>query len=96
MVKEPTRDWGGDQREGRGCRRRVVLVAAQVSSQRSLQTALRSASRGLTLARSQCMPAPLRRASTTSLFALSTTPLPMGHPFAWKVGYCSWASRLSS
>ena len=38
----------------------------------------RSANMGSTCALAQCIPEPLSRASTTSLLALSTAPLPMG------------------
>src|SRR5439155_63519 len=50
-------------------------ICAHAAAQRSLQTAARMATSGLTLARAQCMPLPLSRASTTSLLALSTMPL---------------------
>jgi len=43
-------------------------------------TAFRNARSGLTLNRLQCMPAPFSRASTTTLLALSTMPLPIGQP----------------
>src|SRR5262249_37943703 len=44
--------------------------------------------------RCQCMPAPLRRASTTSLLALSTMPEPRGQPSRRNCGYCIKGSRL--
>src|SRR5262249_55864895 len=69
-------------------RRTWAALCCQASAQRSLQTAFRNVSSGLTLARLQCMPAPFRRASTTTLLALSTIPLPIGQPAACKVGYC--------
>jgi hypothetical protein len=65
------------------CSQRCSCPVCQVSSQRSLQTPLRKASMELTLVGSQCIPAPLRRASTTSLFALSTEPDPIGQP-CWR------------
>lgn len=58
------------------------ILCCQVSLQRSLHTALRKMSRGLTFSRFQCIPAPLSRASTTSLLAFSTSPEPMGQPAA--------------
>ena len=76
-----------------------MAVCFHACSQRSLQAALRQTSRGLTVGRAQGMaqgmPAPLRRASTTSVLALSTLPLPLGQPAAVKVGYCMSATRLS-
>ena len=59
-----------------------VRICERASAQRSLHRALRRVSIGLTLSRAQCMPAPFSRASTTTLFPLSTAPLPMGHPCA--------------
>lgn len=59
-----------------------LILPCQVSSQPSLHTALRSSNMGLTFFRSQCIPAPLSRASTTSLLALSTMPDPIGQPAA--------------
>ena len=56
----------------------------QASSHRPEQSAPRSATRGLTLATAQRRPAPLSRASTTVLLALSTLPLPSGKRAARK------------
>src|SRR5512135_2941602 len=70
----------------RSCRRwtqaarRCWHAVCQVSCHRSLHTPLHKVSMGLTLVRSHRMPLPLSRASTTSLFALSTMPEPIGQP----------------
>src|SRR5581483_12493827 len=60
--------------------RRCWLAVCQVSCHRSFHTPLRKASMGFTFVRSHRMPEPLRRASTTSLLALSTIPEPIGQP----------------
>ena len=60
------------------CRRCSAQSSPHAAVHRLLQAALRSASMGLTFARAQCMPLPSSRAPTTSLFALSTPPLPIG------------------
>src|SRR5262249_51688761 len=66
---------------GRGCRGcRAAAIWVQASRQRSLHTAPRRATMGLTWSAAQRRPAPLSRASTTVLLALSTMPLPMGKP----------------
>ena len=58
------------------------LTCCHASSQRSLHTAVRKASIGLTWVGPQRMPAPLSRACITTLLPLSTMPEPMGHPAA--------------
>ena len=63
-----------------------VSAIGQACAHRSLQTILRKANIGLTCERAQCIPAPFNLASTTSLLALSTAPLPMGQPCSRKVG----------
>jgi hypothetical protein len=83
------------EQRGNGWRRSQAALCVHACSQRSLQAALRKTSSGLTLGRAHCMPAPLSRASTTSLLALSTLPLPRGQPAAAKAGYCRRATRLS-
>src|SRR4051794_4817674 len=70
-------------------RRRAAAIWVHVASQRPEHTAPRNATNGLTLASAQRRPAPLRRASTTVLLALSTMPLPMGKPWARKRAYCN-------
>src|SRR5215213_6612702 len=77
---------GGDGGTGVAGRSWVVTLP-HASSQRSLHSAPRSASIGSTCAGAQCIPGPLSRASTTSLFALSTAPLPIGRPAAAKSAY---------
>jgi hypothetical protein len=57
-------------------------MRGQVSDQRLAQATVRSAIIGSTSARAQRMPLLLRRASTTTLFALSVLPLPIGYPAA--------------
>ncbi|MDQ2786227.1 MAG: AbrB/MazE/SpoVT family DNA-binding domain-containing protein [Chloroflexota bacterium] len=57
-------------------------IATHPSAQRCEQTSARNATIRLTFLRAQCIPLPFKRASTTSLFALSTTPLPIGYPAA--------------
>jgi hypothetical protein len=74
--------------------RRCLLAVSHVSCHRSLQTPLRKASIEFTFLRSHRIPVPLRRASTTSLLALSTIPEPIGQPAWRKVGYCIRDSRL--
>src|SRR5215207_9888012 len=66
----------------RCARRRVPAMTAHASAHRSEQTAPRNATIGVTLPAAQRRPAPFSRASTTSLLALSTMPLPMGKPWA--------------
>ena len=73
---------------------RCFLAICHVSCHRSFQTPLRKASIGFTCLRSHRIPVPLRRASTTSLLALSTIPEPIGQPARRKSGYCMKASRL--
>ena len=63
------------------------LISGQTSSHRSLQTTVRRANIGSTFCLAQCIPGPLSRASTTSLLALSTAPLPMGYSWAWNSAY---------
>src|SRR3989442_8737597 len=66
----------------------AALLVCHLSCQHSLHTALRKTSIGLTLGRAQCMPAPFKGASTTTLLALSTMPDPIGQP-------CAYAPRVS-
>ena len=63
------------------------LISGQASPHRPLQTSVRRANMGSTFFLAQCIPEPLSRASTTSLLALSTAPLPMGYPCAWNSAY---------
>ena len=97
-VARSTPDGGGLEGAGGTAGRRAWLRAcrsaphraqmrAQLSVHRSLHAAARKATIGFTLARAQCIPLPLSRASTTSLFALSTIPLPMGYPAARNCAY---------
>ena len=69
----------------RRARQRAPATASQASSHRPEQSAPRSASSGLTLGSAHRRPAPFSRASTTTLLALSTMPLPIGKPWARKV-----------
>ena len=55
-------------------------MCGQASAHRSEQATVRNATSGFTCERAQCIPLPFSRASTTSLLALSTLPLPMGNP----------------
>ena len=50
---------------------------------------------GFTCSLAQCIPEPLSRASTTSLLALSTAPLPIGYPLAWNSAYLICPRRFS-
>ena len=70
-----------------GSARSQLAISGQASSHRSLQAMFRKATMGSTFRRSQCIPAPFSLASTTSLLALSTIPLPMGYPAATNSAY---------
>jgi transposase len=65
---------GGAPRPARHC----AVVWGHACAQRSLLATVRSATSGLTCGRAHRMPAPLRRAWSTSVLALSTLPLPRG------------------
>ena len=54
----------------------AAMLAAQAVA--APQTMFRSGMHWASCARAQCIPLPFRRASTTSLLARSTAPLPMG------------------
>ena len=69
------------------CSRNLWLISGQTSCHRPLQTTVRRATMGFTCSLAQCIPKPLSRASTTSLLALSTAPLPMGRPLARNSAY---------
>jgi hypothetical protein len=75
---------------------REASAFLHVCDQRSLQTASRSASKGLTFLRSQCIPGPFSRAWTTSLLALSTMPEPIGQPCARRIVACILYSKWST
>jgi hypothetical protein len=58
--------------------RQCAVIWGHAAAQRSLHATVRSAPSGLTWVRAQRIPAPFRRAWTTSLLALSTLPRPRG------------------
>jgi hypothetical protein len=73
--------WRDRHRERRRCSgsaRSRAVMRGHTSVQRLAQATVHNATNGLTFARAQCIPLPLSRTSTTTLFALSVLPLPIG------------------
>lgn len=64
-----------------------VWAVSQRSFQRSLHPAWRHTSMAFPFSRSHRIPAPLSRASPTTVFTRSPLPDPLGQPASWKRGY---------